>query len=111
GEALVEGLDELLFRLGEIGGVVGDLAFLLGGIDQGLTAEILRRGRRSDRRRGDAGRGADGELPAGDATGHGRLSFCVLFFNSCPRRNCPRRRATGSARRRSPPRARPSAQG
>ena len=42
-EALVEGLDDLLFRLGEIGRVVDDLAFLPGGLDQLVAAEILRR--------------------------------------------------------------------
>ena len=33
-EALVEGLDDFLLGLGEVGRVVDDLAFLLGGFDQ-----------------------------------------------------------------------------
>ena len=55
GKALVEGLDDLLLHLGEIGGVVDELAFLLGGLDQLGRAEILRLGRPSaERSCGDA---------------------------------------------------------
>ena len=47
GKALVEGLDDLLFDLGEIRGVVDQLAFLLRRRDQFGRAELLRLRRRA----------------------------------------------------------------
>ena len=75
-EALVEGLDELLFWLGEIGRVVDDLAFLAGRFDQVVAAESLRLGiRDAERCRGRRGR-TGGELPASDQVGHECFSLC-----------------------------------
>ena len=62
GKALVEGLDDLLLDLGEIRGVVDQLAFLLGRGDQFGRAEFLRlRGRAAQRdaETGDAGQRSD----------------------------------------------------
>src|SRR6187200_528652 len=58
-EALVEGFDDLLLHLGEVRGVVDDLAFLLRGLDEFRRAEgVLAGGPRRQ------GKGRNGSAPA-----------------------------------------------
>src|SRR5213078_4784086 len=80
-EALVERLDGLLFDLGEVCRVIDEAAFFLGGLDQFVAAEILRRNRsRAERGRRKSCRCARGELPAIDPRVlHWRFSLLVFY--------------------------------
>ncbi len=67
-EALVEGLDDFLFGLGEVGRVIDHPAFFLGRFDQFVAAIGLRVGAlAADGHRGKTRGRADSELPAVDA--------------------------------------------
>ena len=81
-KALVERLDDLLFHLGEVRGVVNQLAFGLGRGDQLGRAEFLLRHRgfrRRERKAGDAGYCDD---PGNACSLHGRSSLCFLSGTS-----------------------------
>ena len=80
-EALVEGLDDLLLHLREVGGVVDDAAFLLGGLDQLGRPErvfLLRRGRAGRHRGRKAKRARNHGAPRDPCVVHAVLPV-ILF--------------------------------